>query len=171
MTTDVPPRISWAIDLLDVQPDDRILEIGCGPGVGVGLVCERLGEGQITGIDRSATAIARAKARNAEHVAAGRALLQRVELAGFWSEPGRFDKAFAVNVNVFWTGRADAEGTVLRSVLQPGGVVRLVYGGPPPGSTRDVAPIVAANLERHGFTTEVTRLDVATCISGRRRRA
>ena len=29
----VPGRLRWAVQLLDVAPDDQILEIGPGPGV------------------------------------------------------------------------------------------------------------------------------------------
>jgi len=152
----VPARITWAVELLDVGPDDRVLELGCGPGVAVALVAERLDGGCITAIDRSAVAIERASARNAAHVAAGRAELRRTDLAGFDGAPNAYDKAFAVNVNAFWTGAADAESATLARVLRPGGTLWLVYEGPTPGSAPDVGPTVAANLQRHGFVTKVT---------------
>lgn len=152
-----PARILWTIDLLDVQPDDRILEFGFGPGVSLELVCERLdgGGGQVVGIDRSATAVGRAQERLAAHLAAGRAVLDQVDLAGFDGAAGGFDKAFGVNVNAFWTGAADPELATLRRVLQPGGLFLLVYEGPPGGRPTKVVPDVTANLERHGFSVEV----------------
>lgn len=70
----VPDRISWAVELLDIAPDDQILEFGCGPGVAVRLVGDRLDTGCITAIDRSATAVQRTRDRNADHIAAGRAV-------------------------------------------------------------------------------------------------
>lgn len=134
---------------------DRILEIGCGPGVAAALTCERLAGGRLTAIDRSATAIERARTRNAAHVAAGRLVLVRTDLASFTGPPEQLDKAFAVNVNLFWTSAAGAECAAVARVLRPGGAVHLVYDRP--GTGRDVAPAVAATLERHGFTTEVVR--------------
>jgi SAM-dependent methyltransferase len=62
----VPERIDWAVRLLDVAPEDEVLEVGCGPGVAVALVCRRLAGGRITAVDRSGTAIQRATSRNAE---------------------------------------------------------------------------------------------------------
>ena len=57
----VPARIAWAVELLDLRPDDRVLEFGCGPGVAAGLVADRLSVvGRIVAVDRSATAVARA---------------------------------------------------------------------------------------------------------------
>jgi cyclopropane fatty-acyl-phospholipid synthase-like methyltransferase len=31
-------RLAWAVDSLDVQPGDRLLEIGCGRAIGQGRV-------------------------------------------------------------------------------------------------------------------------------------
>lgn len=164
MTVPVPERIAWAVELLDVQPGDRILELGCGPGVAVALVCARLKDGHIVGIDRSPTAIQRAERRRLR-----RAQFEQVDLAGFDAEEGAFDKAFAVNVNVFWTSDANPESEVLARILRPGGVVHLVYDTP---SSRG-APTVAANLSRHGFATSttttasLTTTTTLTCITGR----
>jgi SAM-dependent methyltransferase len=150
-----PERSRWAVGLLAVAPEDRILEIGCGPGVAAALVCERLAGGRLTSIDRSATAIERTRARNASHVVAGRLVLVQTDLASFTAPRAQLDKSFAVNVNLFWTGPAVAECAVLARVLRPGGAVHLVYEGP--GTGRDVGLAVAATLERHGFTTEIVR--------------
>ncbi|MGH9223126.1 MAG: hypothetical protein ACRD2W_04940 [Acidimicrobiales bacterium] len=55
-------------------------------------------------------------------------------------------------MNVFWTSPAEAELTVLTRVLRPHGVLHLAYD-----SGRDVSAAVAANLQRHEFTTEIRR--------------
>jgi SAM-dependent methyltransferase len=153
----VPARLRWAVELLDVGSAERILEIGCGPGVAAALVCERLQGGRLTAIDRSPTAIERTRARNADHVAAGRLVVHGTTLASLTVPPAQLDKAFAVNVNLFWTGPAGAECAVLGRGLRPGGVLRLVYDAPPRRGGRDVVPLVAATLEGHGFTTRITR--------------
>src|SRR6266498_1502438 len=76
-----PQRLQWAVQVLNVAPEDEILEIGCGPGVAVSLVCEQLAGGKITAIDRSATAIKQAAKRNADHLASGKAALLHIDLA------------------------------------------------------------------------------------------
>ena len=147
----MPERIAWAVELLDPRPGDNILEIGCGPGVAAALVCDRLGEdGRLTAIDRSAAAVERARRRLDET----QATVQHTDLAGLAPPAASFDKAFAVNVNVFWTGPAVAELAVLRQVLRPAGVIRLVYEAPPSGG-RDLAPTVAAALRRIGGATQL----------------
>jgi len=167
--TGPPERVRWAVERLDVQPSDEILEIGCGPGQAAWLVCEHLRDGHLTAIDRSAVAIERASRRNAEHVAAGRVRFLRVALADLDADPARYDKAFAVNVNAFWTGPARAELEVLDRVIRPGGAVHLVYEAPPGGQERDVAGAVDEALARHGFAVEVARGAGVLCITGRHR--
>ena len=73
-------RFVWAVDTLALDPADRVLEVGCGHGVAVSLVCERLTSGRITAIDRTKKMIEMAARRNREHVAAGRAVLKTAAL-------------------------------------------------------------------------------------------
>ena len=51
MAEKIPERITWAIQMLEVDPADRLLEIGCGTGVSVSLICEKLVRGKITAIN------------------------------------------------------------------------------------------------------------------------
>jgi hypothetical protein len=45
-------RLRSIVEQLNIRPDDRVLEIGCGHGVAATLVCERLEEGHLTAIDQ-----------------------------------------------------------------------------------------------------------------------
>jgi ubiquinone/menaquinone biosynthesis C-methylase UbiE len=116
----------WAVDTLAPDPADHVLEVGCGHGVAVSLVCERLTSGRITAIDRSTKMIEMAARRNREHIAAGRAVLKTVALeqADFGDE--RFDKVFAFNVAPFWLQPKEALGIVRRQ-LAPDGAVYIFW--------------------------------------------
>ncbi|KAB2343718.1 SAM-dependent methyltransferase [Actinomadura rudentiformis] len=167
---EVPERVRWAVETLRVRPGDRVLEIGCGVGVAVSLLCDRLEDGTITAIDRSAKAIATAGRRNAAHVEAGRAVLEVASLDAF-SDAGVFDKIFAINVNVFWVGRATVELEVIRRHLAPDGRLWLFYEPPTPENADEVAQKVAGGLQGAGFTAMVSRkgaslVGVEAAISG-----
>src|SRR3981081_37103 len=68
-------RNAWAVSLLDVQPSDRVLEIGFGPGIAVREIARRATRGQVVGIDRSAVMRAQAARRHAAAITAGRVSL------------------------------------------------------------------------------------------------
>jgi cyclopropane fatty-acyl-phospholipid synthase-like methyltransferase len=165
----VPERLRWAVQVLDIGPNDQVLEIGCGPGVAVSLVCDQLAGGRITAIDRSATAITRATERNAEHLGSGKAVLRQLDLAAL-SLPGqRFDKIFAVNVNLFWVRQADAEWRIVKDHLDSDGVLYLFYDTPAKDKTSQVAHVVTTALARHGFSSMMIYGSSPTlfCVSGR----
>jgi ubiquinone/menaquinone biosynthesis C-methylase UbiE len=126
----VSERLRAAVDRLDVQPDDRILEIGCGHGVAATYVCERLGEsGRLTAIDRSPKMIEAAARRNAAWVEAGVAEFLVMELETLDLGERRFDKAFAVRVGLFHRDPARAQALV-EPWLAPGGTVLAVFDEP-----------------------------------------
>jgi trans-aconitate methyltransferase len=108
-----PARVRWAVELLDLAPDDRVLEIGCGPGTAVELVGARLRTGRIHAVDRSATALRRTSARNRALLDDGVLTVDQCALDALVVEPGAFDVVFAVDVNRFWTGDATDELAVV----------------------------------------------------------
>jgi cyclopropane fatty-acyl-phospholipid synthase-like methyltransferase len=145
-------RLVWAVRTLAVEPADRLLEIGCGHGVAVSLVCERLEGGTITAIDRSAKIIEAAKKRNADHVAAGVASFQTATLLDADLGDALFDKIFAINVGLFFRRRPVRELAILREHLAPDGRLFLFHEPPPGSTTPPIAAAVPALLERNGFT-------------------
>jgi ubiquinone/menaquinone biosynthesis C-methylase UbiE len=133
-------RFLWAVDTMALDPADRVLEVGCGHGVAVSLVCERLTSGRITAIDRSMKMIEMAASRNREHVEAGRAVLKTVALEKADFRDERFEKVFAFNVAPFWLEPKEALGIVRRH-LAPGGAVYIFWDArhTQPSRARDLA--------------------------------
>jgi cyclopropane fatty-acyl-phospholipid synthase-like methyltransferase len=148
----IPERIRWAVETLAGEPGDRLLEIGGGPGVAASLVCERLDRGSLLLIDRSATAIERTRRRNADHLVSGRLALETVDLADFDPGKARFDKVFAVNVNVFWTTPATEELARIRSAIDHDGQLFLFYETPTAARARQAVGRATRALQANGFT-------------------
>jgi ubiquinone/menaquinone biosynthesis C-methylase UbiE len=125
----VSERLRSIVASLEIQPNDRVLEIGCGHGVAATLVCERLDGGFLTAVDRSAKMIEAASRRNAEHVAAGRAEFLVAALEDLDLGERRFDKVFAVRVGLFHRDPERARSLV-EPWLAPGGEVRAFFDEP-----------------------------------------
>ena len=158
-------RLVWAVETLGVRPGDRVLEIGCGHGVAVSLVCERLDGGSILGVDRSAKMIEMAGRRNADHVAAGRAAFQVAALHEADLGDAPFDLVLAIHVPVLLRGEPGRELAIVRAHLAPGGRFALPFQPLDPATTGPTANRLAAMLEAGGFTVEEQR--VAELASGR----
>lgn len=122
-------RLRQVVEQLDVQPDDRVLEIGCGHGVAATLVCERLREGHLTAIDRSPTMIDAAIRRNAAHVEAGKAEFIVMSLEDMDLGKRRFDKVFAARVGLFHREPEHARRLV-EEWLAPDGEIFSFYDSP-----------------------------------------
>lgn len=145
-------RLVWAVDLMAVRPTDRVLEIGCGHGVAVTLVCEKLDGGTITAIDRSSTMIGMATSRNAEYVAAGVASFQAASLHEAYLDGARFDKVFGVHVGVFLREDPTRELEVIKRHLAPRGLLFLSYQPLVPRHIASTVDTLAAVLTKNGFT-------------------
>ena len=119
------PRLVWTAELVDPAPSERVLEVGCGHGVLVSLVADRLDSGVVVGIDRSATMIAAAGRRNRAAVEAGRVRLEAASLVDAELAGQAFEVVVSFDVRAFWTPPAP-EWDVVGRVLAPGG--RVIVG-------------------------------------------
>src|SRR5882757_6220116 len=63
---------AWVTDLLAIQGNDKVLEVGFGPGVGIGLLARLASAGHVAGVDPSGEMVEQATARNANAIQSGR---------------------------------------------------------------------------------------------------
>lgn len=131
-------RNAWTVELLDIAPDDRVLELGCGPGLAVADISKRLMGGRVIGIDHSFVMIEQARARNRSGLMGGRVTLDIGDIDHLPRVSGGFTKVFAVNVIQFLDD-LDAASVALAAVMAPGGLMALTYQPRLANATRDSA--------------------------------
>jgi ubiquinone/menaquinone biosynthesis C-methylase UbiE len=108
------------------RPADRVLEVGCGHGVLVSLLADRLDTGSVLALDRSATMVAAATRRNRAAVEAGRVALVTAPLVDADLADLEFDVVVSFDVRALWTPPA-AEWDVVARVLAPAGRVVVAF--------------------------------------------
>lgn len=115
---DISRRRRMSFDALDPQPGDRILDLGCGPGLLTLELARAVGsEGEVIGLDPSeamrAAAAERCREAPAAHILDGNA-----QTLPFADES--FDKAVSIQVFEYFD---DLDGPIaeLARVLRPGG--------------------------------------------------
>ncbi|CAN5747775.1 class I SAM-dependent methyltransferase [soil metagenome] len=146
-------RYEWAAKILEVSPDDRILEIGCGRGQAARLVAEKLSTGKITAIDRSKTMASAAANSNQTFIESGRCEVINIDLAGAELAESAFDKIFVFNINAFWMDPADELG-IIRRLLVDNGRFYLFHQPPPGADAKEYAVEFEKNIAKYGFNVE-----------------
>src|SRR5215207_2443724 len=151
----------WLADVLDVEPDDRVLEVGFGPGVGIGVLARRAHRGLVAGVDPSDVMLRQARRRNARAIEASRVDLRLGMAERLPFDDASFTKACALHSVYFWPS---VEGGVaeMARVLEPGGRVAIgvrmraqrggVFNPSRYGMTPEQVDELVNVLGRHGFT-------------------
>jgi ubiquinone/menaquinone biosynthesis C-methylase UbiE len=148
-------RIRWTLSLLGVQPTDRILEIGPGPGIAVEILSLMAPRGMIVGVDHSDVMVRQAARRNARAVREGRVRLVSGSASELPALGETFDKVFTINSIHFWHDPVEClKG--LKARMKPGGLIAVTLQprsrGATDASTRVIGDEVKANLELAGFS-------------------
>jgi ubiquinone/menaquinone biosynthesis C-methylase UbiE len=114
----------WTVDLLGIEPEARVLEIGFGPGVAIQYAAERTTRGHVSGIDCSEAMLQMARKRNSSRLANGLVDLAKADVQSLPYPDDSFDRAFTIHCIYFWRDPAPCLREI-RRVLRPEGVVAI----------------------------------------------
>jgi arsenite methyltransferase len=114
---------AFAVQLLELTPDDRVLDVGFGGGVALPSLMATAA--YVAGVDRSPVMVQQANANFARAVSAGRTEFRQGSVEALPFGAATFTKACTVNTVYFWISLGVGFAELYR-VLSPGG--RLVVG-------------------------------------------
>jgi ubiquinone/menaquinone biosynthesis C-methylase UbiE len=140
-------RNQWVVEVLDLEPDARVLEIGFGPGVAVEALARALPGGHVYGIDHSDVMVRQATKRNAATVRAGRVHLVRASVDDLPAFDVAFDAIIAVNNMWFWPD-PPTRLKELRTLLRARGRIAIVTQPRSKGATAETSRAAAAGVTR-----------------------
>jgi SAM-dependent methyltransferase len=126
MTPTTIEHARWTADLMNVQRDDDVLEVGFGNGANIALLAERATNGHVRGAEISKTAIEMASKKNARAITEGRVTLHEAPGGALPFDDGTFDKACTVATMYVITDPSAVFKEMYR-VLKPGGLAAVTF--------------------------------------------
>lgn len=152
--------IQWVIYLLEIQPDDNVLEVGFGPGVSIEILATRVPDGGVVGIDASEEMVEQAKARNAKAIESGLVQLQQGVVEALPFADHTFDKALAINSMQVWSDAMVGLREMWR-VMKAGGKMALAFTS----HSRQSSTGLTEMLMNAGFTeTHLVETSQGFCV-------
>jgi cyclopropane fatty-acyl-phospholipid synthase-like methyltransferase len=119
-------RNLWMLELLELKRNDRVLEIGYGPGVALERVLKTVDDGIVIGIDHSETMFKQASRRMATAISKGKLKLLTGDIESHPSFDTCFDHIYSANVIMFWKNPV-AVFQHIQSFLAPYGDVTTLF--------------------------------------------
>lgn len=156
--------VETTVASLELDGDERVLEIGFGPGVGLAALAREMTDGHVVGLDPSPVMHRQAARRNRAAIEAGTVTLVEGAVPGTPFGDDAFDVVVAINTVHHWpdvvTGLDEC-----RRVLRGGGTLAVALTG----HVRDVTGLdddrLSDRLERSGFTEpRILEVDAGTVL-------
>ncbi|HUW10944.1 MAG TPA: class I SAM-dependent methyltransferase [Anaerolineae bacterium] len=141
------PQTEWALKLLDIQPTDHVLDVGCGTGMATRIASEIAVEGFVAAVDHSPEMVQEARRRNTAAIRNGRVQVQHGDVVSLPFEEATFDKIIGIETFYFWPDPIAALRELCR-VAKPGGVIALEMEN---SLEAPDSQAVARRAERMGF--------------------
>ncbi len=140
-----------AVDVLELSPDARVLDVGTGTGAILPYLASKLAGGKVTGIDFSPKMVAQAERHIASAHIADRAEAAVGDVTAMNYPDGHFDAALATFA---FTSIPEPEKAMLEvaRVLRPGARFSVLDTGKPPGKAGLRYRYMKAVMWRAGFT-------------------
>ena len=126
MTPNTIAYARWTADLLDIQQEDQIIEIGFGNGANIQLLLQRATKGSVTGAEISKTAIEMATKKNAKAISQARVKLHQAPGNALPAKDNVFDKACTV-ATAYVIEDPEAVFKEMFRVLKPKGLAAVTF--------------------------------------------
>ena len=117
----------WVLTMLNLNTNDKVLEVGYGPGDGINRLSQIVTDGFIPGIDYSETMYHSAKSKNKQAIERGLVELSVGDAEKLPYESNFFDSMFCVHVLYFWQDPISVLKELIRT-LKPAGKIALFIG-------------------------------------------
>jgi SAM-dependent methyltransferase len=88
--------------LLDIEPNQNVVELGCGSGYALAEATKRAAGGHVLGLDVSETMVAMATNRSREAVKRGAVSVRQIDGVDLGLEPASVDRFYSVHTLYFW---------------------------------------------------------------------
>lgn len=152
-------RNLWMVDLLDIQPTDHVLELGCGPGIALAACAARATHGAVVGLDHSAQMLLQAAHRNARSIATGVTTLSLGNVNRLPPYSAVFDKVLSANLVQFLPDKV-AVFREIHHIMRAGGRVATTYqprsAHPSRTAALKMAEAITCAMQAAGFVDILT---------------
>jgi ubiquinone/menaquinone biosynthesis C-methylase UbiE len=138
-------RARWTVQQLKLAPDDRVLEVGCGPGVALRACLKILKSGEAVGVDHSDVMIDQARRRNSRAVRKKRLRLVVGTINDLPPDEPPFGKILSINVIQFIADKETFIADCARR-LSPAGLLATTFQPRGRNPTREAALAMAKTL-------------------------
>jgi ubiquinone/menaquinone biosynthesis C-methylase UbiE len=117
---------TFVSDLMSVQTDDCIIEIGSGTGKLIYKMAQKIDKGLIEGIDFSSAMVSVARKINKNDIAKGRVKILEGDFNNVPYEKEKYSKACSVNTLYFWPSPMHTAKKIA-DILKPDGKLILAF--------------------------------------------
>ena len=114
------PVARWGLRFLELAPDARVLDCGCGGGANIKRLLKKCPQGIVRGVDYSAVSVEKARNLNRTAIQKGRCAVWQSSVEHIIFEKDWFDAVTAFETVYFWSDLPRCLREV-RRVLKPGG--------------------------------------------------
>ena len=111
---------AWGLRFLELTPDAKVLDCGCGGGGNIKALLKRCPKGIVKGVDYSAVSVEKARKLNQAAIRDGRCVVWQGSVAELIFATDWFDAVTAFETVYFWPDLEQSFREISR-VLKPGG--------------------------------------------------
>ena len=115
----------WGLRQVFIEPDFKILDIGCGGGRTIQKLSSVAAEGRVCGVDYSSGSVAVARSKNSQLIKDGSVEIRQGSVSQLPFPDDYFDVATAVETQYYWPDLVNDMKEV-RRVLKPGGTFAVI---------------------------------------------